>query len=54
MSKNEDALRVMEQTADYVATATGIRQQFIDAGWTQRGAEDMTRDTAAHRTLGLS
>lgn len=32
-------LALMEQTADTVAAFTGIKQQFVDAGWSERNAE---------------
>lgn len=35
-------LRLQEQARDAVAALTGIKQQFVEAGWTNRGAEQMT------------
>lgn len=35
-------LAALEQMKDAVATLTGVKQQFIEAGWTDRGAEEMT------------
>ena len=37
-----EMLNLLEQSKDAVATLTGLKQQFIDAGWTPRGAEQMT------------
>lgn len=34
-------LETMESARDAVAAYTGIRQQFIDAGWSERMAEAM-------------
>ena len=38
----EDALRMMGEIKTVVAAVTGIKQQFVDAGWTAEGAEQMT------------
>lgn len=35
-------LTALEQSKDFVATMTGIKQQFIEAGWTDVVAEHMT------------
>lgn len=34
-------LALMESTKDAVASFTGIKQQFIDAGWSPEAAEQM-------------
>ncbi len=36
---NEVAMTAMEDIAPFVATMTGFKQQFIDAGWTPEIAE---------------
>lgn len=42
MPEGIDPQAVLEQAATYVATATGVKQQFIDQGWTAEAAEQMT------------
>ncbi|UGS26600.1 hypothetical protein K8F61_18620 [Microbacterium resistens] len=34
-------LETLEQTRDAVALVTGLRQQFIDQGWTEQQAGDL-------------
>lgn len=34
-------LQLMEETADLVASLTGIKKQFMDAGWSEQAAEMM-------------
>jgi len=35
-------LEALEKSKDFVATMTGIKQQFIEAGWSDIVAEHMT------------
>lgn len=37
----EELLRIMDQAEQNVAIFTGIKVKYIEAGWTQRGAEQM-------------
>jgi hypothetical protein len=39
MADDPDFLAILEKTKDAVATMTGFRQQFIDAGWEPANAE---------------
>jgi hypothetical protein len=39
---SEEALSGMEDMGQWVAFVTGVRQQLLDAGWTQEVAELMT------------
>lgn len=43
-AEREAMLQLMEQSQNAVAVFTGIRQQFIDAGWTSVGAERMVHE----------
>lgn len=40
--ENEALMKAIEQSKDFIATMTGIKQQFIEAGWTPKSAEQMT------------
>lgn len=42
MARQVSPLDAMEQVQVFVATMTGVKQQFIDAGWDERAAEQMT------------
>lgn len=46
----EEALAGMEQTRQAVAALTGVRQQFIDAGWAPENAERMVIELLAAET----
>ena len=41
-NERDQLLESMEKAKDFIATMTGIKQQFIDAGWTEVVAEQMT------------
>lgn len=42
MSANgEFGMAAIEQAAVYIATLTGMKQQFMDAGWSELVAEHM-------------
>ena len=34
-------LALVEQTADVVAAMSGVKAQYVEAGWSNRGAEEM-------------
>ena len=37
----EDLLKALEVTENYVALVTGLKQQFLDCGWSNDGAETL-------------
>jgi nuclear transport factor 2 (NTF2) superfamily protein len=39
MAEPFDPLAFMEQMQQFVASMTGVKQQFIDSGWNERNAE---------------
>lgn len=41
-TQGDQFLAALEQSRDFVATMTGIKQQFVEAGWTEVVAEHMT------------
>ena len=42
MSENETLLKVMEDVGQFVALMTGIKAQFVAAGWHEHTAERAT------------
>ena len=38
----ESLMVLVEAAANYVSMATGVKQQFLDQGWSQQGAEAFT------------
>ena len=44
------ALATLEQTALFVATVTGVKQQLVDAGWDERHAELATIEALRSRS----
>jgi hypothetical protein len=42
MTQRDQFLHALEQSKDFVATMTGIKQQFVEAGWSEVVAEHMT------------
>jgi len=49
----DDFLKVLEGTENYVALVTGLKQQFLDCGWSNEGAETLAiqmLNSAIHRT----
>lgn len=42
MSEAFDPLAFIEQTQQAVSAITGVKQQFIDAGWNEHNAERAT------------
>jgi hypothetical protein len=50
----EDLLKVLEGTENYVALVTGLKQQFLDCGWSNEGAETLAiqmLNSATHRAI---
>ncbi len=41
MSGNDELFKAIEGARDAVAAYTGIRQQFIDSGWSAEASEQM-------------
>lgn len=47
-----EMLKMLEETANSVAACTGIKQQFIDAGWDEHNAEQMVIAMLANAARG--
>ena len=40
-NERNQMMQMLEQSADAVAAFTGIKAQFVEAGWDERAAEQM-------------
>lgn len=49
-----DAIQTLEDIRGFVATMTGVRDQFVEAGWMQHTAELMTYQILAGAAKGAS
>lgn len=50
---SSDYLKAMDDAATAVATMTGVKAQFVDAGWSVEGAEQMVIELMRNATASI-
>lgn len=48
-----DHMRIMDDAATAVAAMSGIKAQFVAAGWSEQGAEQMTIEMMRNATASI-